>query len=114
MAGPDPSDNYTLIQSSPVPDYTKSLNLDIIKGARIGVPRIVFTNNSITGNLPFVNQEFENALDQLRALGATIVDPADLPSADYFTDLTPLLFLFAVDFKVLLRLDGFFSFSTCS
>ncbi|KZS96768.1 amidase signature enzyme [Sistotremastrum niveocremeum HHB9708] len=103
MAGPDPSDYYTLIQPTPVPDFTKALNLNTIKGARIGVPRTVFTNNSLTGNLPFVNQEFENALEQLRALGATIVDPADLPSASYFTTITPLLFLFAVDFKIQIK-----------
>jgi len=61
-----------------VPDYTKALNKNALKGKRIGVPRIVFLNDSITGNDPFINIAFEKALDVIKGLGATVVDPANL------------------------------------
>ena len=82
IAGPDPNDNFTLAQPSPVPDFTKALNKDALRGKRIGVPRRVFANDSITGNDPVVNQQFEKALDTIRDLGATVINTADLPSAD--------------------------------
>jgi amidase len=82
-----------------VPDFTKSLNAKALAGKRIGVPRKVFLDNSVTGNDPSVNAAFTQALATLRALGATIVDPADLPSAeDYVTSYNETI-VEAVDFK---------------
>lgn len=81
IAGPDSNDNFTLAQPMPVPDYTTALSNSSLVGKRIGVPRTVFLNDSLTGNDPYVNVVFEQALETLRELGATIVDPADLPSA---------------------------------
>ena len=99
IAGPDPNDNFTLAQPSPVPDYTKALNKNALKGKRIGVPRKVFTNDTITGNDPFVNVGFNAALDSIRALGATVVDPADLPSADGIAVSNNETIVLDVDFK---------------
>ena len=99
IAGPDPNDNFTLAQPSPVPDYTKALNKNALKGKRIGVPRKVFTNDTITGNDPFVNVAFNAALDTIRALGATVVDPADLPSADEIAVSNNETIVLDVDFK---------------
>ncbi|KAI0088298.1 amidase signature enzyme [Irpex rosettiformis] len=99
IAGKDPNDNFTLAQPSPVPDYTKALNKDALKGKRIGVPRKVFTNDTITGNDPFVNIAFDAALDTIRALGATVVDPADLPSADEIAVSNNETIVLDVDFK---------------
>ncbi|KAF8879003.1 amidase signature domain-containing protein [Gymnopilus junonius] len=78
----DPNDNFTLAQPPIVPDFTKALNKNALRGKRIGVPRRAFLNDSISGNDPFVNVVFEEALATIRSLGATVVDPADLPSAD--------------------------------
>lgn len=100
IAGPDPNDNFTLTQPLPVPDFTKALNKNALKGARIGVPRRVFLNDSITGNDPFVNQVFEAALNTIRALGATVVDPADLPSADEIAVSNNETVVLDTDFKV--------------
>lgn len=100
IAGPDPNDNFTLAQPTPVPDFTKALNKNALKGKRIGVPRRVFLNDTITGNDPFVNQVFEQALDTIRALGATVVDPADLPSADEIAVSNNETTVLDVDFKV--------------
>ncbi|KAJ7356621.1 amidase signature enzyme [Mycena albidolilacea] len=99
IAGKDSNDNFTSAQPSVVPDFTKSLNAKALAGKRIGVPRKVFLDNSVTGNDPSVNAAFTQALATLRALGATIVDPADLPSAeDYVTSYNETI-VEAVDFK---------------
>lgn len=100
IAGPDPNDNFTLAQPLPIPDYTKALNKNALKGARIGVPRRVFLNDSISGNDPFVNQVFETALQTIRDLGATVVDPADLPSADEIAVSNNETIVLNTDFKV--------------
>lgn len=101
IAGKDPNDNFTLAQPTPVPDFTKALNKNALKGKRIGVPRRVFLNDTISGNDPFVNTVFETALDTIRALGATIVDPADLPSADEIAVSNNETLVLDIDFKVL-------------
>ncbi|KAI0342451.1 amidase signature enzyme [Trametopsis cervina] len=103
IAGKDANDNFTLAQPSPVPDYTKALNQNALKGKRIGVPRKVFLNDSITGNDPFVNVAFDAALNVLRELGATVVDPADLPSAEEIAVSNNETFVLDVDFKIQLN-----------
>ncbi|KAJ7130419.1 amidase signature enzyme [Mycena epipterygia] len=104
IAGKDTNDNFTLAQPDAVPDFTKALNKNALRGKRIGVPRRVFLNDSITGNHPSMNVAFEEALLTLAALGATIVDPADFPSVS----IDHLMagkhrFVVRVDFKVQLN-----------
>ncbi|KAJ7165363.1 amidase signature enzyme [Mycena filopes] len=84
IAGKDPNDNFTLAQPRVVPDFTKALNKNALRGKRIGVPRRVFLNVSHTENHPSIDAAFEKALLTIQALGATVVDPADLPSAEEF------------------------------
>lgn len=100
IAGPDPNDNFTIAQPMPVPDYTMALNSSSLVGKRIGVPRAVFLNDSMTGNDPYVNQVFEQALETLKSLGATVVDPADLPSAYEIYESNNETVVLDVDFKV--------------
>ena len=100
IAGIDPYDNYTLAQPHPIPDYTKALDPQALCGARIGVPRKVFLNESITGVNPFVNEVFEQAIRTIESLGATVVDPADLPSAEEILVSKNETIVAAVDFKV--------------
>jgi amidase len=57
-------------------DYTPFLDPRGLEGARIGVPRQVYT-----GYHPKVDALFATALTQLREAGAIIVDPADIPTA---------------------------------
>lgn len=101
IAGKDPKDNFTLAQPPVVPDFTKALRKDALKGKRIGVPRRAFSNNTID---PSVNVAFEEALHIIKSLGATVVDPADLPSADEIVALDNKGFVLKVDFKVRLLL----------
>ncbi|KAG1743677.1 amidase signature enzyme [Suillus paluster] len=105
IAGPDPNDNFTMAQPMPVPDYTMALSNTSLAGKRIGVPRAVFMNDTMTGNDPYVNQAFEQALEMLKVLGATIVDPADLPSAYelYESNNDNETVVLHVDFKVQLN-----------
>ncbi|KAH7929278.1 amidase signature enzyme [Leucogyrophana mollusca] len=103
IAGPDPNDNFTLAQPYPVPDYTAALSNSSLVGKRIGVPRAVFMNDSMTGNDPYVNEVFEQALVTLAALGATIVDPADLPSAYEIYESNNETVVLNTDFKVQLN-----------
>ncbi|KZS96691.1 amidase signature enzyme [Sistotremastrum niveocremeum HHB9708] len=103
IAGPDPNDNFTLAQPKVVPDFTKALNKNALKGKRIGVPRKVFLNDSITGNDPSIGVEFEKAIATIKALGATVIDPADLPSAEEFVISNNETIVLDVDFKIQLN-----------
>lgn len=82
IAGLDRLDNYTDAAPAVIPDYTQALRLDALHDKRLGVPRHMFLNSSITNMTQPEREAFENALHTLRDLGATIVDPADMPSAD--------------------------------
>ncbi|KAF7297221.1 Amidase domain-containing protein [Mycena indigotica] len=103
IAGKDPNDNFTLAQPPIVPDFTKALNKNALKGKRIGVPRRVFLNDSITGNDPSIGVAFEEALLTIKKLGATVVDPADLPSAEEFVTSNNETIVLNVDFKIQLN-----------
>lgn len=100
IAGRDPEDNFTLAQPVPVPDYVGALNVSALSGKRIGVPRAVFLDDTITGNDPYVNVVFVQALDTLRALGATVVDPANIPSAYAMLASKNETIVVDVDFKI--------------
>ncbi|KAF8878099.1 amidase signature domain-containing protein [Infundibulicybe gibba] len=101
IAGPDPNDNFTLAQPHTIPDFTKALNVNSLMGKRIGVPRRVFLDESRVD--PFVNIVFEQALAVIRSLGATVIDPADLPSADEIAASNNQTVVMNVDFKVQLN-----------
>lgn len=100
IAGKDPNDNFTLAQPPVVPDFTKALKTSALTGKRIGVPRRVFLNDSITGNDPSIGIAFEESLKVMRSLGAVIIDPADLPSADEIVSSNNETIVLDVDFKV--------------
>ena len=102
IAGKDPNDNFTLAQPSIVPDFTRALDKNALWAKRIGVPRNVFLNDTITGNDPSINVAFEEALNVIRSLGATVVDPADLPSAEEIVVSNNETIVLDIDFKVCL------------
>jgi amidase len=75
----DPRDPATSVGRNKIPpDYGAFVDANGLRGARIGVPR--------TGVFDFiptiVSNVFEPALDAMRAAGATIVDPAEIPTID--------------------------------
>ncbi|MDE0074041.1 MAG: amidase [Gammaproteobacteria bacterium] len=67
-------------------DYTQFLDSAGLEGARIGVAR------SFTGFDPRVMALFEDAIQAMRDAGAVIVDPANLPVANWRDEL-PLIVL---------------------
>ncbi len=105
-AAPDPDDPATRTCTPPPGrDYTKFLNPNGLKGARIGIPRAYFYDEARvpgrekpSGGL---NKEtaalMEEAIAVLKAQGAIVVDPADIPSV---LETDPA--------------KSFLSFSTCS
>ena len=74
LAGLDPRDSTSL--DAPVPDYGEPA--EPIEGLRIGIPRQYFAN----GLDPEIEQLTRAALDDLRRLGAEVVD-VDLPHTTY-------------------------------
>jgi amidase len=90
-AKPDPNDSATTKCPPPAGrDYTKFLNAKGLSGARIGIPRAFFyeaTSAGATGGgrpRGGLNDAQKKAMDEaiavLKAQGAVIVDPADIPS----------------------------------
>jgi amidase len=87
-AQPDPNDPAT--RKCPPPagrDYTRFLNPAGLKGARIGIPRAFFYDATSAGStaprggLSDAQRTIMNdVIAVLKAQGATIVDPADIPS----------------------------------
>jgi amidase len=83
-------------------DYTKSLDKDGFKGARIGVHRKGFGFNDAVDKL------MNDCIDILKRRGATVIDPADIPTAGKFDDseLEVLLYEFKADLNEYLRSLG--------
>ncbi|MEO8334166.1 MAG: amidase [bacterium] len=75
-------------------DYTRFLDANGFKGARIGVARKKYTGYSVA-----TDAEFEKALVVMKEHGAIIVDPADIETAGKFDDAEyeVLLFEFKAD-----------------
>jgi amidase len=95
LAGADPDDRITSAASRKgESDYTKYLDPDGLKGARIGVPRKAMFKQNM-----HADRVAEEAIDVLKRLGAVIVDPADLPSPDKFgkSEFEVLLYEFKAD-----------------
>jgi len=85
----DPNDPRTSECTPPANrDYTPFLNADALKGARIGIPRAGFyTAHDFPGRAPAFPglrpdelQSMEEAIAALKAAGAEVVDPTDIPS----------------------------------
>ncbi|EJD52035.1 amidase signature enzyme [Auricularia subglabra TFB-10046 SS5] len=100
IAGRDAADNYTLAQPEEVPDFTAFLDKDALRGARLGVPRYVFTNETVTGNPTSAIRIFNETLAKLERLGAIIVDPADIPTTLDILAHELNSVVFATDFKI--------------
>ena len=74
-------------------DFTKSLDANGLKGARIGVARKYFGFNDATDRV------MKDSLDVIKQLGATLVDPADMATSGKYDDseMEVLLYEFKTD-----------------
>jgi amidase len=89
LTGVDPEDSYTSdSQGKSSTDYTKFLDANGLKGARIGVARKYF------GFSEAVDGVMAEAIDVMKKQGATIVDPADIETFGKFDDSEFLVFLY--------------------
>ncbi len=88
-AAPDPNDPATTTCTPPAGrDYTRFLNADGLKGARIGIPRAFYYDHVTPpgakeqrgGLNPEQAKAMADAIEVLKKQGAIIVDPADIPS----------------------------------
>ncbi|HEV8237064.1 MAG TPA: amidase [Gemmatimonadaceae bacterium] len=76
LTGIDPRDDATKpSQGKSYSDYTRFLDANGLRGARIGVVRETFMGYS-----PKTDKLVEQAIDVIKHAGATVVDPANLPS----------------------------------
>jgi amidase len=99
LGGVDASDKATADSAGKAaPDYTRFLDPNGLKGARIGVARKYFGFNDLVDNL------MEEALKEMKGQGAEIIDPADLPSHGKFgdTEFTVLLYELKADMNAYL------------
>ncbi|KAL0581675.1 hypothetical protein V5O48_000378 [Marasmius crinis-equi] len=98
IAGRDPNDVATLSQPDKIPNYPDALNTSAFKGKRIGVPRKAFLEEDTVE--PSIMTAFEEALGSIERLGASIVDPADLPSVDEIFVSENETVIVNIDFKI--------------
>ena len=89
MAGTDPRDAATADADKHATDYTKFLDADALKGARIGVVKKQFG-----GRNDLVSAEVAKAIEVMREKGAILVDVPEIPNTDKYgaTELTVLLY----------------------
>ena len=99
LTGADTRDPMTReILGKPIPDYTKFLDRDGLRGMRIGVARKHF------GFSDRVDKLMSDHIATMKKLGAVFVDPADIPTTGKFDDseLEVLLYEFKADLNTYL------------
>jgi amidase len=82
MVGYDPDDPVTALGVGKAPaSYTKFLDKNGLKGARIGILRtpMGYTTEPDSADFKTVTGLFDKAVAELEAAGATIVDPIEVP-----------------------------------
>ena len=84
-------------------DYTAFMKADALTGARIGVAR-----KRLFGYSPAADRLVNAAIDRMKALGAIVVDPADIPTGAELDDceLDVLLYEFKADLNAYFRQLG--------
>lgn len=91
MAGPDQNDEITLSAPKNTTDYTKALDLNGLKGARIGIGR------NYMGKHEEIDKVLEQNFEIMRGLGAELIDINEIiPQSSEFNQqaLTMLLYEF--------------------
>jgi amidase len=101
LSGPNPRD-YTSTSAQgrgkSLLDYTQYLDKDGLRGMRLGIVRKNFGFNERVDKL------MNGLLDEMKKLGAVLVDPADIPTAGKFDDseFEVLLYEFKADLNAYL------------
>ena len=80
IAGADPRDPTSAVGTAHITDYTRYLVANGLKGARIGVVR------KLAGFNPDVDALLAQNITALKAAGATVIDPVELPNVGKYDD----------------------------
>ena len=80
LAGADPRDPATARARGRAADFSKSLDPDGLRGARIGVAR------NMAGFHPDTDRLFDEAVAEMKRRGAEVVDPAEAPNVKELGD----------------------------
>ncbi len=99
LAGADPRDSATAASGGKIADdYTKFLDPQGLRGARLGIARKYFGFNDAVDDL------FNNLIAELKRAGAEVIDPTDLPTHGKFddTEFTVLLYELKADLNAYL------------
>lgn len=94
IAGQDPLDNFTAAAPETVPDYTKALKKDGLRGVRLGIPRL-FQGSDLN-----IIAAFNESLAIFKTLGATIVDGTEFPLVEELLNSNNETIVLDTDFKV--------------
>jgi amidase len=99
MAGVDARDEATKRSAGKAVDYAKGLDAGALEGARIGVAR-----KRYFGYSPAADAVIDAAIAEMKARGAVVIDPADIPTAATIDDceLEILLYEFKADLNAYL------------
>jgi amidase len=103
LAGVDPEDSATeSSEGRAAANYTRFLDPNGLKGARLGVAR------KLSGMTDATDSLIEDALTEMKRQGAVLVDPADLPTMGKFSDpeLEVMLYEFKADLNAYLASLG--------
>jgi len=103
MVGVDQQDAAMKAAPAAREDYTAALKADALKGARIGVARAQYFGYSVPADAAV-----DAAIAVMKAQGATIVDPADIPTAARLDacEIDVLLYEFKTDLNAYLATRG--------
>ena len=99
LTGIDPRDKATnASQKKALTDYTKFLDKDGLRGARLGIHRKTF------GSSEKMDALMNELIQEMKALGAVIVDPVEISTEDQFEDseFEVLLYEFKADLNAYL------------
>jgi len=108
LAGYDPADPMTALGDGRVPDggYTAHLDSDGLSGARIGVARQFFglrdESSAPESAAAAVTETVEDAIAEMAAAGATVVDPVDVIDQSFLESARTLEYEFAREFDAYL------------
>ena len=104
IAGVDPADPATVAATGHVQkDYTVYLRKDGLHGARLGVLRALVERD---GADPEVIRTMQRAITELKAAGAVIIDPFEIPDFDRLRKATGFCSRFRYDLKNYLASRG--------
>ena len=104
LSGADPRDGATASLRRPTSSsFESSLNVDGLRGARIGVARA-----KLFGYSDMTDRIANAAIERMKLLGAVIVDPADIPNVGNYdaSELDVLLYEFKTDLNAYLSALG--------